>query len=106
MNRTHNEEGRAEMRSTGLAAVGIMAVSLVVLGVLAGRVVTAQDTGQGKYTVQVPGGLALSEFRGYESWQTVSISPNENLGAVTLATPVMINHSVSASPGHGTSRAH
>ena len=101
MNRTHNEEGRAEMRSTGLAAVGIMAVSLVVLGVLAGRVVTAQDTGQGKYTVQVPGGLAFSEFRGYESWQTVSISQNEKLGAVILANPVMINAYQSGIPGNG-----
>ena len=31
-------------------------------------VLAAQD----KYTVKVPGGLALSEFRGYEEWQTIS----------------------------------
>lgn len=24
---------------------------------------------QDKYTVQVPGGLAFSEFKGYESWR-------------------------------------
>jgi hypothetical protein len=34
----------------------------VVLTFLGGGVIFAQD----KYTVQVPGGLAFSEFRGYE----------------------------------------
>ena len=38
--------------------------------VLGGRAISAQD----KYTVQVPGGLTFSEFRGYESWQAVAIS--------------------------------
>src|SRR2546428_14192078 len=89
------------MKSNGLAPVGIMAVSLVVLGVVGGGVVTAQDAGQGKYTVQVPGGLACSEFRGYESWQTVSISQNEKRGAVILANPVMINAYQSGIPGNG-----
>ncbi len=41
-----------------------------VLAVLAGGAISAQD----KYTVQVPGGLAFSEFKGYEDWQAVSIS--------------------------------
>src|SRR5262245_16107326 len=36
----------------------------VVLGVLTGVAISAQD----KYTVKVPGGLAFSEFRGYEGW--------------------------------------
>ena len=31
---------------------------------------------QDKYTVKVPGGLAFSEFRGYEGCQTVSLSHN------------------------------
>ena len=79
------------MRSKGLAAVVVMTVSVVVLGVLGARAVTAQDTGQRKYTVQVPNGLAFSEFRGYEGWQTVSISQNEKLIAVILANPMMIN---------------
>jgi hypothetical protein len=35
------------------------------LTVLGGVAISAQD----KYTVKVPGGLAFSEFRGYEAWQ-------------------------------------
>ena len=40
--------------------------------VLSGAAISAQD----KYTLQVPGGLAFSEFRGYESWPVISISEN------------------------------
>ena len=40
---------------------------------------------QDKYTLKVPNGLAFSEFRGYEDWQTVSISHNGNVMALILA---------------------
>lgn len=46
----------------------------VAFAVLGGKVLTAQDAGDAKYAVKVPGGLAFSEFKGYEAWQTVSIS--------------------------------
>ncbi len=64
------------MKSNRIAAVVIVVVSLAVsvLAVLGGRAVSAQDTGKAKYTVRVPNGLAFSEFRGYEGWQTVSPS--------------------------------
>ena len=68
-----------------------LAAFVVVLGVLGGRALTAQDTGPDKHTVQVPGGLAFSEFRGYESWQVVSISQDGPVMAAILANPVMIN---------------
>lgn len=61
------------------AAAGIVAASFV----LGGRAISAQD----KYTVQVPGGLSFSEFRGYEAWQVVSISEDGPLIAVILANP-------------------
>ena len=41
-----------------------------------------------KYTVKVPGGLAFSEFRGYEDWQTVAVSQTESAMAVILANPL------------------
>src|SRR6266513_917802 len=85
------------MKRKALAAVVVMVVSLVV----GGSAVTAKDAGQGKYTVQVPGGLAFSEFRGYESWQTVSISQNGPVMAVILANPVMIEAYRAGVPGNG-----
>ena len=36
----------------------------VVFAVLGGAAISAQD----KYAVQVPGGLSLSECKGYEEW--------------------------------------
>ena len=91
------------MKSKRIPAVVIVVVSLAVsvLAVLGSRVTSAQDTGQAKYTVRVPNGLAFSEFRGYESWQTVSISQSEKLMAVILADPVMIKAYQSGIPGNG-----
>ena len=91
------------MRSRPFAAVVIIVISLAVslLGVLGGRPISAQDTGQAKYTVRVPNGLAFSEFKGYEAWQTVSISHNDKVMAVILANPVMIKAYQSGIPGNG-----
>ena len=89
------------MTRKGLVAVGIVAVLLVVVGVLGGRAVIAQDTGPSKYTVQVPGGLAFSEFKGYESWQTLSVSHSETALAVTLGNPAMVKAFQSGIPGNG-----
>jgi hypothetical protein len=69
----------------------------VVLAVLGGRAISAQD----KYTVQVPNGLAFSEFRGYEDWQTVAVSQTEDALAVILANPVMIDAYRAGVPGNG-----
>jgi hypothetical protein len=69
----------------------------VFLSVVVGLCLAAQD----KYTVKVPGGLAFSEFRGYESWQVVSISQNGNAMAAILGNPVMINAYMAGVPGNG-----
>ena len=71
---------------------------LVILAiVLAGVAISAQD----KYTVKVPGGLAFSEFRGYESWQTISISQNERVMAVIVGNASMIEAYQGGIPGNG-----
>jgi Cytochrome P460 len=74
-----------------------IAVITVVLAALGGMALAQQD----KYTVKVPGGLAFSEFRGYEAWQTVAISQNAKLVAVILANPVMIDAYQSGIPDNG-----
>jgi Cytochrome P460 len=76
-----------------LAAAGVAVVSIV----LGGRAISAQD----KYTVQVPGELAFSKFRGYEAWQVVSISQDGSLMAAILANPVMIDAYLAGVPGNG-----
>jgi hypothetical protein len=68
-----------------------------VLALLGGRAICAQD----KYTVKVPGGLAFSEFRGYEAWQAISISRNEKAVAVILGNPAMIDAYRAGIPANG-----
>jgi cytochrome P460 len=92
------------MTTRSVPAVVIAVVLLAVLAVLAapgGRTVIAQDTGPAKYAVRVPNGLAFSEFKGYEAWQTLSVSHSEMLIAVTLANPVMISAFQSGIPDNG-----
>ena len=62
-----------------------LTASLVVL--VSGVAISAQD----KQTVHVPNGLAFSEFKGYESWETISISENGGLIATILGNPAMID---------------
>ena len=55
---------------------------VLILAALGGISLAAQD----KYTLQVPNGLAFSEFRGYEDWQVVSVSLDGGLLAAILLT--------------------
>ena len=54
-----------------------------------------------KYTVRVPGGLAFSEFKGYESWQAIAVSRNERVMAMTLGNPAMIDTYKAGFPANG-----
>jgi len=80
---------RRNMLTSGMA--------MVWLAVLGGLAVSAQD----KYTAKVPGGLAFSEFRGYEGWQAISISRSEKAVAVILGNPAMIAAYQAGIPGNG-----
>ena len=64
--------------------------------------ISAQDkSAQDKYALKVPGGLSFSEFKGYESWQVVSVSEDGGLLAVVVANPTMIEAFRSGIPGNG-----
>jgi hypothetical protein len=69
----------------------LMLTIAVVLATLGGKAITAQDTGEAKYAVQVPEGLSFSEFRGYEDWQVVAVSQSDDILKVIVANPVMID---------------
>jgi hypothetical protein len=70
----------------------------VVLWVLMELPAGAQDK---KYAVSVPNGLAFSEFRGYETWQLVSLSEDGGRIAAIVANPVMIQAYQSGASGNG-----
>ena len=72
-------------------------IAIVWLAVLSGLAMSAQD----KYDVKVPGGLAFSDFRGYEGWQAISMSRNERVVAMILGNPAMIDAYKSGFPANG-----
>ena len=69
----------------------------VTLAAVSGAAISAQD----KYTVQVPGGLAFSEFRGYEDWQVIAVSQTGDLIVAILGNPEIIAAYQAGVPGNG-----
>ena len=74
----------------------VATTSLALLGIGA---IYAQT--QDKYTLKVPGGLAFSELRGYESWETIAVSQNDRVMAVIVGNPKMIEAYKAGIPGNG-----
>ena len=82
------------MGSKRLRSIVIVTALVSALG---GNAMSAQD----KYTVKVPGGLAFSEFRGYEGWQFISLSQSGKIVAAILGNPVMIEAYQKGIPDNG-----
>ena len=82
------------MKKGSLISLSI-SVSIAVLA--AGVAISAQD----KYTLQVPNGLAFSEFRGYEDWAVIATSDNGGKIAVIVGNPAMIDAYKEGVPGNG-----
>src|SRR5215467_4833812 len=72
-------------------------IGIALLPIAVGFVLGAGD----KYTVKVPGGLAFSEFKGYESWEMISASHNDKVIAVTVGNPAMIDAYRAGFPDNG-----
>jgi len=85
---------------TTLSVVAVIVA--LVCAVVGGRSSPAQDK-QDKYTLQIQGGLAFSEIRGYEQWQVVGPSLTEaaKVIRVIVANPVMIKAYEEGVPGNG-----
>jgi len=72
-------------------------VTILTIGVFGGRAISAQD----KYSVQVPDGVALSEFRGYEKWQVIAASQGNDIIDVIVGNPAMIEAYEAGLPAEG-----
>jgi len=88
------------------ALYGVAAIVVLVIAIVGGRFSSAQEqekAKQDKYSLQIPGGLAFSEVRGYEEWQVVGPSFTEaaNVIRVIVANPVMIKAYQEGIPANG-----
>src|ERR1700760_306956 len=71
-------------------------IGLGVAAVAAGVALAAQD----RYTLKVPGGLAFADFRGYETWQVISLSHNGDQLAIIAGNPAMMAAFKAGIPGN------
>jgi hypothetical protein len=90
---------KIETRTAVERTVGftIVATAAAVLAVLVATAVYAQD----KYSLKSPGGIAFSDFRGYEDWAVVSSAREDQVLKVIVANPTMITAYKAGVPGKG-----
>ena len=78
-----------------------MVTATLVLAILAGAALHAQGQDKGKHSLVSPGGIAFSEFRGYEDWSVVSSARTDEVLKVIVANPAMIKAYKAGIPGNG-----
>jgi Cytochrome P460 len=89
------DKGTATMKAKSLLFGASISIALATLA--AGAALSAQD----RYTLKVPGGLALAEFRGYLGWQPIALSRNGTKVALILGNRAMIDAFKAGIPGNG-----
>jgi len=82
------------MKRTRIPPTVAVAALLAALG---GIALAAQD----RYSVEVPGGLAFADFRGYEDWEVIAVSHNGDKLALIVGNPAMIEAYKAGIPGNG-----
>ena len=83
-----------------IAAFTIVAATAM-LAILGGAVLYAQGQDKDKYSLRSPGGIAFSDFRGYEDWSVVSSARTEEVLKVIVANPAMIKKYKAGVPENG-----
>jgi hypothetical protein len=87
------KKGSAMKRKSKLT----VAIVTPVLALLVATAVYAQE----KYSLKSPGGIAFSDFRGYEDWSVVSSARTDEVLKVIVANPAMIAAYKAGVPGNG-----
>jgi hypothetical protein len=77
-------------KNKGIAVVTTL-IALVAMAVYA----------QDKYSLKSPGGIAFSDFRGYEDWSVASSARTDEVLKVIVANPAMIKAYKAGVPGNG-----
>ena len=93
------QDARARRAVKEAAALTLVAATaLLAIGV---AVLQAQSGEKDKYALKSPGGIAFSDFRGYEDWSDVSSAHTDEVLKVIVANPAMIKAYKAGVPGNG-----
>ena len=97
------QEQKMETRSPTkrIAGFAIIAGAVAVLAVLGTVALYAQGQDKDKYSLVSPGGIAFSDFKGYEDWAVVSSAKTDERLKVIVANPTMIKAYKAGIPGNG-----
>jgi hypothetical protein len=100
------QQARKIETRTAMASIGgftIVAAAVAALAILGAAALFAQgqDKVDDKYSLVSPGGIAFSDFRGYEDWADVSSARTTEILKVIVANPTMINAYKAGVPGNG-----
>ena len=79
-----------------VAGFTVVVTAVAVLAVLVATAVYAQD----KYSLKSPGGIAFSDFKGYEDWAVVSSARTDEVLKVIVGNPTMITAYKAGVPGN------
>ena len=93
----------AVKRIGGFTVVATAMAALAVLGAAALFAQGRDKVDNDKYSLVSPGGIAFSDFRGYEDWADVSSArtTSREILKVIVANPTMINAYKAGVPGNG-----
>jgi len=84
---------KSNSKLTIALAVAVLAIDVTVI--------SRADSAQDKYSLISPGGIAFSDFRGYEDWSVVSSARTDEVLKVIVANPKMIAAYKAGVPGNG-----
>jgi hypothetical protein len=93
----HGQKTEARTTVKRNAAFAVCAMAVAGLAVLVATAVYAQD----KYSLISPGGIAFSDFKGYEDWPVASSARTDEVLKVIVANPAMITAYKAGVPGNG-----
>src|SRR5277367_855638 len=84
-----------------VAPFTVGAIAMAVLAALVATAIYAQSQDKDKYSLKSPGGIAFSDFRGYEDWSVVSSARTDEVLKVIVGNPAMIQAYKAGVPGNG-----
>jgi len=86
-------------RTAGFTVVMTTVTALAIL--VGATALFAQTQNKDKYLLKSPGGIAFSDFKGYEDWADVSSARTDEILKVIVGNPTMIKAYKAGIPGNG-----
>jgi hypothetical protein len=87
--KSHDQLGNAGLKGSQMKKKPMprFTITGLALALSVGLTLMAQ---QDRYALKVPNGLAFSEFKGYDAWQTIAVSETKTSVKAILGNPIMI----------------